>query len=137
MRMSWMRFLFLDTLGILIVSPTFVCLGYYLGDVIDSAVKHIMQVERGLKFTLLGAGVLGVLWWWMRRRRRKRLLLRGPQEAFVEPSVKPKAAAPDSELTPKKDASTAEAPGEGDEGRVIPGPGSKGEEPDGGNVNSH
>lgn len=90
MRMPYRRFIMLDLIGIALVVPLLIWLGYSGGNVIDEAIAGVQRVERGI---LVGAGASVLLvggWHWLRQHRR-RLRLAGPSETFVGPTIKPMA----------------------------------------------
>lgn len=87
MRMSVARFIALDLLGIVLVVPILVGVGYSSGSFIDQAIEKVQKVERGL---LWGVGIAAVvigIWYWLRRRRRQASA--EPSETFVGPTVRP------------------------------------------------
>jgi hypothetical protein len=77
----------LDGLGIAIIVPLFVWLGFRGAGVIDEVIERVQAVERGLLWTLVSAGTLGVVWWLLRRRARRLAGVGGPTETFVEPQL--------------------------------------------------
>ena len=87
MRMRWLRFLSLDVAGILLVAPLFAVLGYASGEVIDQAIHRIQRWERGILITVVVVGLIAGTWYWVRRRRARQLMVEGPRDAYVEPSV--------------------------------------------------
>ncbi|MEY4829273.1 MAG: hypothetical protein RLZZ562_1069 [Planctomycetota bacterium] len=87
MKMPVRRFLLLDGLGIVIIVPLFVWLGFRGAGVIDEVIERVQAVERGLLWTLVSASVLGVVWWLLRRRARRLAGVGGPTETFVEPQL--------------------------------------------------
>ncbi|MHC4852760.1 MAG: DedA family protein [Planctomycetota bacterium] len=109
MRMRWLRFLSLDVAGILLVAPLFAVLGYASGDVIDTAIHRIKTWERGILLTVVVVGLITGSWYWFRRRRARQLMVEGPREAYVAPSVSQVDVAPtrpkgDSEPTAAGDS---------------------------------
>lgn len=90
MRMPWRRFLLLDGLGIVILAPPLIWLGYSGGEFIDSVIETVQRAERSLLITTLAVAVafgLYVLLW----RRKRRPPRRGPADTYVEPRVQPRA----------------------------------------------
>jgi membrane protein DedA with SNARE-associated domain len=82
-----LRFVLLDSLGILIVVPPMVFLGHHFGGAIDDGVRRVQAFERG---ALIGLGACALVvggWWWLRERRRQRLLVGQTVETYVEPSA--------------------------------------------------
>lgn len=98
MKMRWRRFLLLDGLGIAIIVPLMVWLGFKGAGVIDDVIARVQKVERGLLWSGAGIAVLiGI--WWLWRRRQRRLQKPVPAETFVEPRLpvdpdEPAAATP-------------------------------------------
>ncbi len=86
MKMSWWRFITLDMLGIAMIVPLFVYVGFAFGSTIDDAIAKLKTVERGILITLLSVGAIVGLWYWMRWRRRQRALVGQPTETYVEPT---------------------------------------------------
>ncbi len=93
MKMPWRRFLLLDGLGIALLVPILILLGYHSAGFIERAITTMQKVERGILWGSIGAGVLVALWLWLWRRRRQRGLQRRPAETFVEPQRPIQAAA--------------------------------------------
>jgi len=87
MRMSYVRFALLDGLGIAIVVPLFVFVGYRAGNYIDEAITWVKAAERGILLAIGALVFLLLVWRWVRRRRRAPL--DGPAETFVGPSIEP------------------------------------------------
>lgn len=88
MKMPWRRFLFLDGLGIVLLVPVLVWLGFHGAPFIKTMIQTVQQVERGILWTAAGVAVLGSLWWWLRRRRQGLLAQANrPTESFVQPKV--------------------------------------------------
>ena len=86
MRMPYRRFIMLDLIGIAVVVPLLIWLGYSGGNVIDDAIAGVQRVERGILIAV-GAGALLVgLWYWL-RQRRQRQRSPAPSETFVGPSI--------------------------------------------------
>lgn len=101
MRMSVLRFITLDLMGIALVVPLFVGLGYTSGDVIDEVVAFVKAAERGVLIAVLASALAVLLWWMLRRRRQRRSP--GASDTFVGPSVKPSSdpeEAGDDDATP-------------------------------------
>ena len=101
-KMAWGRFLLLDGLGIIVLVPPLVLLGYLAGGYIEQAVALVRGIETGI---LIGAG-LGIaslgLWYWLRVRGRLKLALGEPADTYVEPTiapVKPPSDYPDDEAS--------------------------------------
>ena len=88
MKMPFRRFLLLDGLGIALIVPLLVWLGYHSAAVIDTAILRVRAVERGLVWAGLAAlASLGIgLWLWRRRRQRARAMP-PPAETFIEPQL--------------------------------------------------
>lgn len=88
MKMPWRRFLFLDGLGIVLMVPLLVWLGFHGAPFIKTMIQTVQEVERGILWTAAGVAVLGSLWWWLRRRRQGLLAQANrPTESFVQPKV--------------------------------------------------
>lgn len=87
MKMPARRFLLLDGLGITIIVPLMIFLGYRGAGVIDVVIERVQAVERGLVWTISGAIVVLVVWWLFRRRARRKAAAEGPTETFVEPQL--------------------------------------------------
>ncbi len=90
MKMPWRRFLLLDGLGICLIVPTLVYLGWSGADVINSVIDWVGRVERGILWTTAGGAVVLLGWFWLRRRRLARARPAGPTETFIEPSQPPR-----------------------------------------------
>lgn len=90
MRMRWRRFLLLDGLGIVIIAPPLIWLGYTGGEFIDSVIETVKRAERGLLIgTLALAASVGLYLLLLRRKRQP--APRGLADTYVEPSVQPRA----------------------------------------------
>ena len=64
-KMPWRRFLLLDALGIIVLVPPLVLIGYSAGEYIEQAVALVRGIETGILIALgLGAATLG-LWYWL------------------------------------------------------------------------
>jgi membrane protein DedA with SNARE-associated domain len=112
MKMSWQRFLFLDGLGIVLLVPVLVWLGYHGAPFIKTMIQTVQEVERGILWTAAGVAVLGSLWWWLRRRRQGLLAQANrPTESFVQPKVpvQEPPVCPDPETAVAPDATSATA----------------------------
>ena len=97
MKMRVSRFIMLDVLGILVVVPLFVGIGYSAGTFIDDAIAKVQQVERGILIAVGASLVVVLVWWLWRRRRRARIGASKPVDRFVKPST-------DDSSTPPADA---------------------------------
>lgn len=96
MKMGWRRFLLLDALGILVLVPPLVGVGYTGGEYIEQAIARVRQIETGMLIAT-GLGLAGVaVWYWMRQRRRGRLAMGEPADTYVEPTVEPAEPPPES-----------------------------------------
>jgi membrane protein DedA with SNARE-associated domain len=84
MKMSPQRFLLLDGLGIALIVPPLIWLGYRSASFIEELITTVREVERGLLWGVLGILLLLGTWYWLWRRRR-RLAAPPPTEAFVQP----------------------------------------------------
>lgn len=85
MKMRWSRFLFLDGLGIVLMVPLLVWLGFTSAGLIEEMITTVQKVERGLLWGAIAGSLLlaAGLWWWRRRRQqRERSEMK---EAFVQP----------------------------------------------------
>jgi hypothetical protein len=112
MKMSWQRFLFLDGLGIVLLVPILVWLGFHGAPFIKTMIQTVQEVERGILWTAAGIAVLGSLWWWLRRRRQGLLAQANrPTESFVQPKVpvQEPPVCPDPETAVATDATSATA----------------------------
>ncbi|GAB4149976.1 MAG: hypothetical protein Fur0037_18390 [Planctomycetota bacterium] len=88
MRMKLGRFLLLDGLGIALIAPLLVWLGYRGASFIDDVIAKVQRVERGILWSTAALVLLAaVLWLWRRSRRRRMLRAASPKETFVEPRV--------------------------------------------------
>ena len=96
-KMPWWRFIILDLCGIALIVPPLVYVGYRFGGTIQDAISQVQELERGILYTVLGAGALVGSWFWLRWHRRQRLLVGTQKESYVEPS-KP--------VVPAKDGAT-------------------------------
>lgn len=85
MRMSWGRFLLYDGLGIVLIVPALIFLGYQGAGVIETVVATVQQVERGMLWATVGAVAALGLWAFLWRRARLRARLGVPSDSFVEP----------------------------------------------------
>lgn len=115
MKMPWRRFLFLDGLGIVLMVPLLVWLGFHGAPFIKTMIQTVQEVERGILWTAAGVAVLGSLWWWLRRRRQGLLAQANrPTESFVQPKVPvlEPPACPEGGEAPGE--ATAEATADGD-----------------------
>jgi membrane protein DedA with SNARE-associated domain len=85
MKMRWSRFLFLDGLGIILMVPLLIWLGYTSSGVIQEIIDTIETVEDGLLIaSIAGAVAVGIwIWWWRRRRHQKQRS--EMKESFVQP----------------------------------------------------
>ncbi len=122
MRMSYRRFLTLDLLGIALVVPTFIWIGYRFGHIIDDAIERVTQVERGIQIAVVVSIALAVLLYWVRSHRRNAQIAGRRSETYVEPTIQPTpreapadegAAAPDR-APPANAGSDGHAPAAGD-----------------------
>ncbi len=110
MRMTYRRFITLDLLGIAVVVPVFVWVGYHFGAYIDDAIVRVQRVERGIVLGTLAGIAVVILLYWLRRRRRAAPLA-GPQETFVEATIAPpQPAVPDAGAAPPSHAAAPESP---------------------------
>lgn len=87
MKMRWSRFLLLDGLGIVIIVPLMVWLGYSGAGVIDEVIAQVQAVERGILWLVGGGALLAFLWFGFWRRGRRRRSYRGPRETYIEPRL--------------------------------------------------
>jgi membrane protein DedA with SNARE-associated domain len=87
MKMPVRRFLTLDGLGIAIIVPLMVWIGFQGAGVIDDVIERVQQIERGLLWLLVGAGAAVVGFWLWRRRKARLAAKAGPTETFVEPQL--------------------------------------------------
>jgi membrane protein DedA with SNARE-associated domain len=85
MKMSTVRFIMLDLIGIAIVVPLLVGLGYSSGQIIDEAIDKAHRAERWILLTALACGILFAAWYAMRRRRRQ--TAPAPSDTYVGPSL--------------------------------------------------
>jgi membrane protein DedA with SNARE-associated domain len=83
MRMRWTRFLLLDTLGIVLVAPAFVFVGWHFGNHIDDALHRIQKIEQSILILTCAGGGLLAMWYWTRRRARRLRRAATPRETFV------------------------------------------------------
>ena len=95
MRMSVARFILLDVIGIAVVVPIFVGIGYSSGEYIDEAIAKVTQIEQA-GLILSGAAILGLILWLILRRRRGSVST-SASETYVGPSVKASNHRPESE----------------------------------------
>jgi membrane protein DedA with SNARE-associated domain len=119
MKMPWRRFLFLDGLGIVLLVPILVWLGFHGAPFIKTMIQTVQEVERGILWTAAGVAVLGSLWWWLRRRRQGLLAQANrPTESFVQPKVPvqeppvcpdPETETPETAATDATSATAADA----------------------------
>ena len=106
MRMPYARFITLDLLGIALVVPLLVGVGFSSGAFIDQAIEKVQTVERGI---LIGTGsglLLFGIWYWLRRWRRRQQTA-GPSETFVGPSIEATPVEPE-----EPEAEASQKPGE-------------------------
>lgn len=87
MKMSFVRFIALDLIGIALVVPLLVGIGYSSGHIIDEAIDKVQQVERGILIAAVIAGLSLIGWYWLRRRRKH--LTPRPSDTFVGPTIRP------------------------------------------------
>ncbi len=87
MKMPMRRFLLLDGLGISIIVPLMVWIGYRGAGVIDEVIARVQAVERGLLWLIVGGVVALGGYLLLRRRARRRAAGAGPTETFVEPQL--------------------------------------------------
>lgn len=86
MKMPWRRFLLLDGIGIAVIVPALILLGYHGASFIENMIATVQKVERGLLWGAIGAGALAAVWWWLWRRSQVRRRAAGlPKEAYVQP----------------------------------------------------
>ncbi len=95
MKMSWRRFLLLDGLGILVLVPPLVLVGYTGGEYIDQAIARVKQIETGIVIATILLLASIALWYWLRQRKRVRLALGEPADTYVEPTVETAQRAPE------------------------------------------
>ena len=73
MKMPWQRFLLLNGLGIIVLVPPLVLVGYTGGEFIERAIAGVRRIETGILITT-GLSIAGVgVWYWLRQRRRLRV----------------------------------------------------------------
>ena len=95
MKMPWQRFLLLNGLGIVVLVPPLVLVGYTGGEYIEQAIASIRRIETGFLIAS-GLGLTGVgVWYWLRQRRRLKLALGSPADTYVEPTIEPVDPPPD------------------------------------------
>ena len=87
MKMRWRRFLLLDGLGILILVPLMVWLGYGGAGVIDDVIARVQAIEKGILWLMLAGLVLSGLWYGLWRRQQRRRTHRRPAETYIEPRL--------------------------------------------------
>jgi membrane protein DedA with SNARE-associated domain len=111
MRMPYRRFITLDLIGIAVVVPLFIWLGYSCGNFIDEAIAGVQRAERGVLIAAGAAALLALLWFWLvSRRRRLRQATAAPSETFVRPSIDAAAvASPSQPAQPAGDAGAGTA----------------------------
>jgi membrane protein DedA with SNARE-associated domain len=85
MKMSVVRFILLDLIGIAIVVPLLVGVGYSSGQIIDEAIDKAHRAERWILLTVIACAVLFVGWYVMRKRRRQHAP--APADTYVGPSL--------------------------------------------------
>jgi membrane protein DedA with SNARE-associated domain len=127
LKMPWRRFLFLDGLGIALMVPSLIWLGYHSAAFIETVHATVLKVERGILWGALGVGALLAIWIWLWRRRRRMAHERLPTETFIQPQrpvQEPEPAAP----CPPNDADAA-APPDPDAPAAPPTAPAGGEEP--------
>jgi membrane protein DedA with SNARE-associated domain len=121
MKMPWRRFLLLDGLGIAIIVPLLVWIGYHGAGVIDDVIARVQAIERGILWSVGGVAIVLAAWYWLWRRRRRAAVARPPAETYVEPRLPvqepPNAAAAQSSTATATapaglDAAAAPAPAE-------------------------
>jgi membrane protein DedA with SNARE-associated domain len=87
LKLKVYRFLIIDGIGISLVTPLFVWLGFHFGKHIDEVVRRIHQAEQWVLWnSLSGVVVVGGAWFWRRHRRR---VLREREVAATETYVQP------------------------------------------------
>jgi len=96
MKMPWRRFLMLDGLGIALLVPLLIWLGYSGAGFIDNVIDRVQTVERGLLWSVCGVVILGAGWLWLWRHRRQQKAVPPPAETFVEPQLPVQDAEPPS-----------------------------------------
>ncbi len=94
MKTSWLRFIVLDALGIVLIAPLLVWVGARFGGAIDDAIAWVTTVERGILAVAAAIALVVATIWALRRRRRQRLLVGNAAETFVEPSEPIREPAP-------------------------------------------
>jgi membrane protein DedA with SNARE-associated domain len=88
LKLGMLRFLSIDGLGIALVTPTFVWLGFHFGPEIKSLYQHIRRAEAWLLWTVVGVAlVLFVAWRW-RQRKIRIARERELRDTYVEPTPK-------------------------------------------------
>ena len=111
LKLSLFRFMLIDGLGILVVTPTFVFLGYHFGSEIDQLIKFIGRAERAVLWTGVAAvALLFVLWQVRARRRGLAQKQKEPTETYVEPSIPAGARGPTDPEPPAMDATEPALP---------------------------
>lgn len=107
MKMKWSRFLLLDGLGIAIIVPLMVWLGYHGSGVIDDVIARVQAIERGILIATLAGLVTAAIWYSLWRRRQTRRVQRVPAETFVEPQLPVREAAGEPVAAPTAQAEPA------------------------------
>jgi membrane protein DedA with SNARE-associated domain len=85
MKMPYRRFMALDLIGISLLVPLLIWIGFSSGHIIDQAIAKVQHIEQGILYVVVGLAVLSAAWYWLSRRRRH--LGAGPRETFVGPSA--------------------------------------------------
>lgn len=113
MKMRWLRFLFLDGIGIALMVPLLIWVGFRSAGFIEDAIATVQRVERGLLWGTIGGAVLVAAWLWLWRQRRQRARRLMPKETFVSPQLPVQETTPASEPTPPTSPASASPPAAG------------------------
>jgi membrane protein DedA with SNARE-associated domain len=85
MKMSLLRFLMLDGIGIALLVPLLTWIGFRSAGFIKELITTVRTVERGILWTTIAGAVVVAFVWWLRRRRQQRTRDKRLAEAFVQP----------------------------------------------------